>query len=221
MTFRVRISVPALRANLASIGADDVVDVRADAWGHGASVVARAALDAGAAAVLADDADLAPLAAAGVEASRIRTTGVATVDPYGVFGLDGRAVPVMRAVGSVISTKALLAGEGVSYGHLHVAPHDTRIALVSGGYAQGVVRALGSAASVVVAGERCAILGRVAMDVCVVEIGDREVARETDAWFFGDPAHGHPAIGEWVALTGLDPAELVTAVGVHTERSVA
>ena len=54
----------------------------------------------------------------------------------------------MRLTGSVLLTKALRAGEGVSYGYTHRADADTRVALVTGGYAQGVVRGLGDRISV-------------------------------------------------------------------------
>ena len=52
------------------------------------------------------------------------------------------------AVGTVLVVKPLRAGEGVSYGYTHRAARDTRIALVVGGYAQGIVRALGNRAPV-------------------------------------------------------------------------
>jgi alanine racemase len=220
MTLRARISLDALRANLAVAGGE-IVDVRTDAWGHGVAAVAAAALGAGAAGVVADEQDLATLREAGIAARDVRLSGEATLDPRRVYGLDEAAVPVLRLSGSVLSTKTLRAGEGVSYGYLYRAPSDTRVALVSGGYAQGVVRALGGASSVVIDGRPCPILGRVAMDVCVVEIGDADIRRGADAWFFGDPAAGHPPLGAWASATGMDSAELVTAVGLHTERTYA
>ncbi|MBN9187598.1 MAG: alanine racemase, partial [Microbacterium sp.] len=57
----------------------------------------------------------------------------------------------MSLVGRVLSTKVLLADEGVSYGLTYRAPEDTHIALVTGGYAQGVLRGLGNRVSVSIA----------------------------------------------------------------------
>lgn len=222
MTVRARVSLGALRANLERASArGGVVDARADGWGHGALTVARAAASAGAAAVVVDDDQHAELVASGLPAELLIAAGPESIDPSVVFGVDGDGTPVLRLSGSVISTKPLREGEGVSYGYLHRAPSNTRVALVSGGYAQGVLRALGGRAAVVVGDRRCAILGRVAMDVCVVDIGDAAVLRGDDAWFFGDPAEGHPSIREWADATGLRSLELVAAVGLHVERVTA
>lgn len=217
MSLVAHVRLDALRANLDGCGGA-VVDVRADAWGHGAPAVSRIACAAGARAVVADVEDADAIVAAGVPADRVWADGDITVDPHRVFGLDEAAQPVMRLAGSVLSTKALRVGEGVSYGYLYRAERDTHVALVAGGYAQGVVRALGNSADVVIDGRRCPIRGRVAMDVCVVDIGHTAVSRGVTAWFFGDPAAGHPALREWVDATALSAAELVTAVGLHTDR---
>jgi len=219
MTVRARVSLAALRANLdrGSVRGG-VVDARADGWGHGALDVATIALEAGAAAVVVDDDRHADLVTGGLPDDRLSTRGTPDVDPAEVFGWEGRGVPVLRLSGAVISTKLLREGEGVSYGYRHRASRDTRVALVSGGYAQGVYRGLGGRAAVVIGGRRCPILGRVAMDVCVVEIDEADVSRGQEAWFFGDPREGHPSIGEWADASGLTAGELVAAVGLHTER---
>ena len=65
----------------------------------------------------------------------------------GVYGLASPAgiatEPVMTLTAEVIAVKRVTAGTGVSYGYTYRAPGDTRIALVSIGYADGVPR-LGS-----------------------------------------------------------------------------
>lgn len=187
-----------LRANagLASIapGADVLA---ADAWGHGADWVASV---------------LSPL---GVDP---RSGDAATL--FGLPGGDPRARPVLSLRGQVLGTKPLLAGEGVSYGYTHRAPRDTTVALVTGGYAQGVVRSLGNVAEVVIDGGRHRIVGRVAMDVCVVDVGEARPRRGTEVVFFGDPEDGHPSLAEWTDATGWTAGEIVTAVGAHALRTV-
>ncbi|WP_127474996.1 alanine racemase C-terminal domain-containing protein [Microbacterium sulfonylureivorans] len=200
-----------------------VADLRADAWGHGALAVAAELLAAGVDTLRVDDAPAAHLLTdAGV-------SGATTVDPPGLdsltlFGLPGGArdaTPAMRLSGTVLSVKSLRLGEGVSYGYAFRAATDTRVALVSGGYAQGVVRALGGRARVTIDGVPHPIVGRVAMDVCVVDIGAEPVERGDEAVFFGDPRHDEPSLAEWVAATGLEAAELVTAVGLRATREHA
>lgn len=201
-------------------GTSPVADLRADAWGHGTLAVAAELIAAGVDRLLVDDAPAARvLADAGV--SGATTTHQPDLDPLTLFGLPGGApdaTPAMRLTGAVLSVKALRAGEGVSYGYAFRAPADTRVALVTGGYAQGIVRALGNRAHVLVGGVRHRIVGRVAMDVSVVDVGDSPVARGDEVVFFGDPRTGEPSLAEWVDATGLEPAELITAVGLRATR---
>jgi len=146
------------------------------------------------------------------------------LSPGTLLGLadeDPATTPALRLTGSVLSVKDLRAGEGVSYGFAFRAPADTRVALVTGGYAQGIVRSLGGAAFVAIAGERHPLLGRAAMDVCVVEIRDAAVQRGDEALFLGDPAAGEPSLAEWVRATGLFPSELITTVGLRSIREEA
>ncbi|HEX5857448.1 MAG TPA: alanine racemase C-terminal domain-containing protein [Microbacterium sp.] len=211
-----RVSRSALDGNLRAVLAgrgEGVVDVRADAWGHGAAFVAAAALRAGARSLLVDEAAAEALGGV-VDPTRLQTAGT-TLDAEEVFGLAGTGTPVLSLCGWVLSVKVLRAGEGVSYGYTHRAPHDTTVALVTGGYAQGIVRALGNRVDVAIAGLRHPIVGRVAMDVCVVDVGAADVARGDEVAFFGA---GGPAIGEWAAATGMSAGELVAAVGLRVER---
>lgn len=173
--------------------------LQADAWGHGAALVQQ----------VLDAAHFAP------------ADDVDALSPETLFGLpggDAGTTPALRLSGTVLSVKDLRAGEGVSYGYAFRAPADTRVALITGGYAQGVVRELGGAVDVGIAGERHPIVGRVAMDVCVVDIADAAVRRGDEALFLGDPGAGEPSLADWVRATGLRASELITTVGLRALR---
>lgn len=199
-----------------------IADLRRDAWGHGVLAVAQAVVAAGAAAVRVDYAEEAEaLALEGIDAV---TDGATDIDPFLLYGLpdtDGtlRTRPVMRLVGGVLSTKPLTAGDAVSYGYTHRATRDTTAALITGGYAQGIVRALGNAAHVEIEGAQRPIIGRVAMDVCVIDLeGSVTVATGTEATYFGGRGPAAPSLARWSAITGLTIAELITVAGAHAER---
>lgn len=179
--------------------------LEADAWGHGA-VLVRTVLDG---------ARLAP-ADAGAPSDAPGVLSAETL--FGLPGGGAGTTPALRLSGTVLSVKDLRAGEGVSYGYAFRAPADTRVALVTGGYAQGVVRELGGAAHVWIAGERHPIVGRVAMDVCVVDIADAAVRRGDEVLFLGDPAAGEPSLADWVRATGLRAGELIATVGLRAIR---
>jgi len=217
----VRIDHSALRANVESLllrtdGEWSVADLRHEARGHGLLVM-RTLLALGVDGFLVDEAALDGLAEQFPEAA-LSAEGEPTLDPAEVFGLPGSAgIPVMRLTGSVLTVKDLRAGEGVSYGFTHRAPADTRIALVTGGYAQGIVRALGDRIAVRLGDAHHPVVGRVAMDVCVVDLGGADAVRGDEVVFFGgDP--DDPSLAEWVAHTGLTAEELVTGVGLRVRR---
>jgi alanine racemase len=186
----------------------------ADAWGHGEELVAAVLVEAGLAPDPADSAD----AAAGDVAVPGARRSLSAPRLFGLPGSDG--TPALRLTGTVLSVKDLRRGEGVSYGYAYRAPVDTRVALVTGGYAQGIVRALGGSADVMIAGMRHPIVGRVAMDVCVVEIGNSQVERGDEALFLGDASKGEPSLADWLAPTGLSAGELITMVGLRALREV-
>ncbi|MGW9111822.1 alanine racemase C-terminal domain-containing protein [Microbacterium sp. NPDC055683] len=213
-----RVSPASLAANLesASVGASDVGDLRRDAWGHGLLVVGRALRHAGVGAVVVDAVDRAIAEDLGF----VVTDAVPTVPMGRILGLEGGA-PVMSLRARVLSTKPLREGEGVSYGYIHRAAADTRVALVPGGYAQGVVRALGNSVHVDIRGRRRRIVGRVAMDVCVVDVGSHgDVVPGDEVVFFGDGAVRDELV-QWASATGLRPGELAARVGLGTAREVA
>ncbi|MEV5071578.1 alanine racemase [Microbacterium sp. LMI12-1-1.1] len=212
-----RISRGALTANARAawergIRSFDPSVLDADAWGHGRSVVHEVLEAQGLVA-----AEPPVFTADGSAIARPSTT----LTPSTLFGLPGAGpstTAVLRLTGTVLSVKDLRAGEGVSYGYAYRAAADTRISLVTGGYAQGIVRALGGAVDVAIAGRRHPIVGRVAMDVCVVEISDAAVRRGDEVLFLGNPSLGEPSLSSWVQATGLSEGELITTVGLRAIR---
>lgn len=199
-----------------------VADLRRDAWGHGVLAVAHAVTAAGAAAVRVDyAAEAEALQLEGIDAV---TEGAADIDPALLYGLPDaggtlRTTPVMRLAGHVLSTKPLAAGDAVSYGYTHRASRDTTAALITGGYAQGIVRALGNAAHVEIEGVLRPIIGRVAMDVCVIDLETAEgTAPGTEATYFGGTGPAAAGLARWSAVTGLTISELVTVAASHAER---
>lgn len=218
---RVLLSRSALQRNAdALLSAGGVVDLRHDAFGHGADEVAPIVRAAGATRVLVDATDAVPaLSARGLPAG----TGEATADPHELFGIprDGGAAPaepVMRLEGRVISTKPLRAGEAVSYGYTHRAERDTLVALVAGGYAQGILRALGNRSRVQIGDRTHPVIGRIAMDVCVVDLEGVDAPVGAPVVFFGGAGPVRDALGRWSAVTGLTALEMAVVIGRHVER---
>lgn len=199
-----------------------VADLRGDAFGHGALEMARVVAEAGIETVVVDDQMVAAdLDGLGIRASVHEHPDIDTALLYGLAGVD--VIPPMRLIGRVLSTKSADPGDAVSYGYTYRFRARTTLALVTGGYAQGVVRALGNHADVEIEGVAHPIVGRVAMDVCVVDLqtesADTAAHLEgADAVFFGGNGPARPNLARWAEVTGMTTAELITVVGSKVVR---
>lgn len=86
-------------------------------------------------------------------------------------GLDGPGLlPVMTVKTRVIAVRELERGTFVSYGCTHTLARDSRLAVLPIGYADGLARSLSNRGEVLVHGVRAPILGRVCMDLCMVDV---------------------------------------------------
>lgn len=81
-------------------------------------------------------------------------------------------MPVMRIETKVLVVRDLPAGAGVSYGAQHITSRPTRIATIPVGYADGYPRSLSGNAEVLIHGSRAPVLGRVCMDMCMIDVTD-------------------------------------------------
>ena len=78
--------------------------------------------------------------------------------------------PAMSLRSQLISVQDLKAGDEVGYGGVFKAPHAMRIGVVACGYADGYPRHAPGGTPVLVAGVRCATVGRVSMDMLCVDL---------------------------------------------------
>jgi alanine racemase len=131
---------------------------------------------------------------------------------------DNPMQPVVKLEARVLQIREAERGEGVGYGSTWTARRPTRLAIVSVGYADGYFRAGSSndgtrGAEVMVAGKRCAVAGRISMDLMAVDVTDLEknaVRRGHLLTLLGDGitvdelAHHFGTIG-YEVLTSLGP----------------
>ena len=79
--------------------------------------------------------------------------------------------PVMRLVSRVVHIRAVQPGDTVSYGRTWTAERETWIATVAAGYGDGLPRSLSNRGSVGIRGAMYPIVGRVCMDMLMVDLG--------------------------------------------------
>jgi len=96
-------------------------------------------------------------------------------------GLSGFALaPVMAWKALVAQVKEVPAGGYVSYGRTWRAQRRTRIAVIPAGYFEGYPRSLSGRAHVLLHGRRAPVLGRVCMNMFMVDVTDVPEARAGD-----------------------------------------
>ena len=82
------------------------------------------------------------------------------------------AEPVFSFHARVGLVKQLPAGTGISYGHTTRLQRDSRVAVLTAGYGDGIARASSNRAQVLIQGLRCPVLGRITMDQTIVDVTD-------------------------------------------------
>ncbi|HXA28963.1 MAG TPA: alanine racemase [Candidatus Angelobacter sp.] len=123
--------------------------------------------------------------------------------------------PAMSVRALVTHVQTVPAGESVGYNCTWTAARDTRVATVAAGYADGVHRAQSGRGSVVLAGRRCPILGRVSMDQVSVDVSAAEGVAPGDVATLVGPEL--PA-GEVGAVEGTVSYEVLCAVSARVPR---
>jgi alanine racemase len=78
--------------------------------------------------------------------------------------------PVLSWKARVALIREMPSGSNISYAHTYQTKRKTRVAVLSVGYADGVFRKLSNRGAVLIQGKRCPILGRVTMDMIMVDI---------------------------------------------------
>ena len=126
--------------------------------------------------------------------------------------------PAMQLRSSLYLVKDVPANTPVGYGATEFTKSDTRLGVVTLGYADGIPR-VARAAGVWCAGKRAPIIGRVSMDQFVVDLGSDSKAQSGD-WVtvFGNGSHGEFTADDWAATSSTINYEIVTRIGPRVPR---
>lgn len=133
--------------------------------------------------------------------------------PISPFGLK----PAMRAIGRIANIKRVPAGQSVSYGYLYTTPKETTLALVPFGYSEGMPR-IARGVRVAIDGVQYPIVGRIAMDQFVVDVGDARLELGAEVVIFGDLMRGEPRVEDLAYAAQTINYELVTRMGGRAKR---
>lgn len=123
--------------------------------------------------------------------------------------------PVMTFKAEIIALNQIQAGEMVGYGSTFVAPQNMQLAIVSIGYGDGYPRAFVKPNYVYVAGQKAAVIGRVAMDMIAIDVTDLEVTLGTSVELWGT----HCLVDDVATANGTIGYELLCRLSPRPIRS--
>ncbi len=138
----------------------------------------------------------------------------------GLYGLE-RSVPdfpftpAMTVTARIAAVGELEQGDSVSYGRTYKADKPIRRAVVSFGYADGMPRLLSSRYSVIVNGKKAPIIGRICMDMFMIDVSDICCKEGDEVIIFG--ANG--AVSEMADIIGTINYEIVCGISPRVPRS--
>jgi alanine racemase len=123
--------------------------------------------------------------------------------------------PVSRLKTRISQIKEIPAGDTVGYNRRWVAGRDSRIAIISIGYADGLNRHLGNGnGRVLVAGRQVPIIGSICMDMCFLDVTDVPCSEGDEVTIFGDVA----LLKQISEAAGTIPYEILTSVSPRVKR---
>lgn len=139
--------------------------------------------------------------------------------PSATMDVDLPLRPVMTLRARLAAVKQVPAGAGVSYDWTYTTSRSTRLGLVPLGYGDGIPRHASGKLSAAIGGQRVPIVGTVAMDQVVVDLGELHAETGDVVTLFGPGNEGEPTAEEWAAAADTIGYEVVTRVGGRVART--
>lgn len=138
-----------------------------------------------------------------------------------LYGISGNATfrkhlkPVSRLVTTISQLRKVSAGEGVGYSPKQLLTHESDVAVIPIGYADGLPRALGNGVGhVLIRGQRRPFLGNICMDMAMVDVTGVGCREGDQVEVFGD----HMDVYEMADNLGTIPYEVLTSVSQRVKR---
>ncbi len=129
--------------------------------------------------------------------------------------------PVLSWKTRIVQVKQVPEGSDIGYGGTYRTARESRIAVLPVGYADGYRRAIGNTGWVLVSGRRAPVVGRVCMNLCMVDVTDLPSVNLEDEVVLlgrsGDEEITAELMGQW---TGTINYEVVTGISSLLPRIV-
>ena len=134
---------------------------------------------------------------------------------------DVRLEPALSFESRVVAVRKIEAGTAVGYGGPFRAPRPMRIGVVPLGYADGVPRALSNRGAFLVAGKRCPIVGRVCMNMTMIDLGTTAARPGDRVVLIGSSGDAAVTADDWADWADTINYEIVARLPARLPREYA
>lgn len=127
--------------------------------------------------------------------------------------------PVMKIKTRVLSIRRLTAGAPVSYGKSFITKRESKIAVVPVGYADGYNRLFSNNADMLVRGMRAPVVGRVCMDLTMIDVTSVEdISEGEEVVLLGQQGDDMISAKELSSRINTIPYEVITSLGGRAKK---
>ena len=140
---------------------------------------------------------------------------------YGVAGFEGGPLqpePVASLRARIVEIRTVAGGETVSYDATWTASGPRRIATLPVGYADGYRRGLSNRGVALLRGQRIPVVGRVTMDMIMLDVTDTDAALGDLVTVLGHDGGDVITVSELAALSEVSPYEILTGLRLRLPR---
>lgn len=139
---------------------------------------------------------------------------------YGINPQPDRSNPMQSVVtltARILQVRDVDRGESVGYAADYVLPAEAKLATISAGYADGLLRSLAGLGKVYIQGKPCPILGRISMDAIVADVTGLALRPGDEAEILG----AHQSVDDFARTEKTIGYEILTALGARHQRIYA
>ncbi|MEW6570679.1 MAG: alanine racemase [Nitrospirota bacterium] len=129
-------------------------------------------------------------------------------------------IPAMMVRTRILCIRDLPAGTPISYGRTFITKRPSKIGVLPIGYADGYSRLFSNNSDVLVRGKRARVVGRVCMDLTMVDLTDiRDVREEDEVVILGKQGNESITADELASKTQTISYEILTSLGNRSRRA--
>ena len=132
---------------------------------------------------------------------------------------ETKLAPVMQLKSRIAAVSEHEAGDCISYGCTFTAQRKMKVAVLPIGYADGLHRVLSGKIDVLIQGKRCRQIGRICMDMCMVDVTELDDVKAGDvATIFGFDGNESISADELAQKAGTISYEIFCALTKRVPR---